>query len=134
MWVFNRLSTLFVAFCILGSLPCHSRSIEVFHLGTKDHSFKEFLHPELAHGPVVYNVGSSITSRDWPAYQQGSFDLAVTRSTMEEDWIHANKSPRSIAQPAESFQIVFKLLSNPEGSYVLQLDAIFRYRRPAAPK
>ena len=36
-------------------------------------------------------VGESSTEKDWPAYQPGSFDSLVGRSTMQHDWteVHA---------------------------------------------
>ena len=112
-------------------------TVEVFSIGSKDRSFAEFARKRVPGRPVVYRVGDSSPARDWYTYQPGSFDYQVGRSSMEQDWVVTNpgssfflaKDPVPVP-----FEIVFSLPSTPKGTFSLHLDAIFRYRRPAAPR
>jgi hypothetical protein len=56
---------------------------------------------------------------------------------MEKDWIflnpHSNESLANDPVPVP-FEVVFSLPSSPKGRFVLHLDAICRYRRPAIPR
>ena len=111
--------------------------LEVFSIGRKDRSFAEFARERDPGRPVIYRVGDSSPAKDWYAYQPGSFDYQVGRSSMEQDWVVMNPgSSGSLAKdPAPvPFEIVFSLPSTPKGAFSLHLDAIFRYRRPAAPR
>lgn len=115
-----------------------SRQTLVFRIGKQDHSFMEFAHHEIgAFGgsvgsipTVVYRVGQSSPAKDWPAYQPGSFDSQVRGSTREQDWVF--QKPSGIG--AIPFSVVFNLGTPPRGKFVLHVDAIFRYERPAAPR
>jgi alpha-mannosidase len=98
----------------LGQLRLWAQDQEVFRIGTRDQSFTEFARER--HGLVAYRVGQSLPKSDWPAYQPGSFDDFA-------------KSPKGIP-----FQVSFSLKSVPKGRFVLSLNAIFRYLRPAAPR
>ena len=112
------------------------RGAEVFHIGKHDHAFTEFARDRKPGAQVVFHVGQSSASRDWYAYQPGSFDYLVGRSTREKDWTEVppttegELSQDSVPIP---FQIDFELPSVRPGSFILHLDAIFRYQRPAAP-
>lgn len=105
------------------------RQTEIFSIGTRNDSFTEFVRDREAGHSVVYRVGESSPEKDWPAYQPGSFDVMVGRSTMQQDWVQVKPSPTP-----EPLQIQFKLSTPPKGTFVLHLDAIFRYRRPAPPR
>jgi alpha-mannosidase len=113
--------------CLLGS--ARAQPVEIFSIGTRDGLFAEFERRPEAGRVVLYKVGESSPERDWPAYQPGSFDPIVTRSTMQQDWVTARSGPSP--QP---FQVQFNLPALPRGSFILHLDAIFRYRRPAPPR
>jgi hypothetical protein len=118
-----------IAVAILGSVPADCRSVEIFALGKKNGSFADFARErDLAH-PVIYKVDESSPQKDWPAYQPGSFDPIVSRSTMQQDWVNTKPGPKP--QP---FKVQFNLSTAPKGTFVLHLDAIFRYRRPAPPR
>jgi alpha-mannosidase len=120
-------------FCIaasvlLGSIPAHTEPVDIFSIGTKNGSFTEFAQNHVARHAVIYKVGESSAERDWPAYQPGSFDSIVGRSTMQQDWTEVKPDP-----PPAPFQVRFNLATSPRGAFILHLDAIFRYRRPAPP-
>lgn len=102
---------------------------EIFSLGTKDNSIVEFSRNRSAETEVIYKVGESSPGKDWPAYQPGSFDSQVTRSTMQQDWVDTKAGP----SPAP-FQIQFEVPASPRGTFILHLDAIVRHRRPASPR
>src|SRR5713101_6932809 len=128
------LSTPAVTFWIIGivlleSLPAHTQSVDIFSIGIKNGSFTEFVQNRKVGDGVIYKVGESSPEKDWPAYQGGSFDSVVGRSTMQHDWTEAHPDP-----PPEPFQVRFNLPSSPTGTFILHLDAIFRYRRPAPPR
>jgi hypothetical protein len=119
-WIFSLV--------LAGSAHVHAQRVQIFSIGTKNDSFSEFSQNREPGHPVLYQVGQSSAERDWPAYQPGSFDSVVGRSTMQQDWVEAKPD----ASP-EPFQVRFNLLSSPRGTFILHLDAIFRYRHPAPP-
>lgn len=87
--------------------------------------------------PVVYRAGQSVPAKDWYAYQPGSFDYKVARGTENIDWLsYSPGSQEGLAKDPQPipFQVVFSLSALPKGKFVLRLDAILRYRRPAAPR
>ena len=88
----------------------------IFQIGKKNRSYMEFARRPIAGGRVVYQVGKSSSSKDWVAYQPGSFD-------------DFSKEPKGVP-----FEVIFSLPSVPKGKFVLHLDAILRYGRPAAPR
>lgn len=120
------ISLLFVFLC--GVLRAE-RKTEIFSIGTKNNSFAEFARDREAGHEVIYKVGESSPDKDWPAHQPGSFDVMVGRSTMQQDWVEAK--PGAAPEP---FQIQFNLPTSPRGTFILHVDAIFRYRRPAPPR
>ena len=101
----------------------------VFEIGTRNQRFTEFKRNWPEGKAVRYVAGSSTPQNDWPAYQPGTFDREVARSTMQQDWTEA----KAEAAPAP-FLVEFNLPENPRGAFTLHLDAIFRYRRPAPPR
>jgi alpha-mannosidase len=111
---------------------------QIFRIGKQDRSFMEFAHhtvnafggPPLDIQPVHYQVGRSSPYKDWSAYQPGPFDAQVGSSTREHDWVEQKSSDRT----SVPFQVKFTLANIPRGKFVLHLDAIFRYTRPAAPR
>lgn len=114
-----------------------AHSEEIFHIGTPDHSYSEFARERMPGRPVVYRVGESSPAKDWYSYQPGSLDDAVFRSTMEHDWVNPDPGTtgRLTGDPRPvPFRVVFTLSKPPKGGFKLRLDAIFRYRRPAAPR
>jgi alpha-mannosidase len=108
--------------------PAAQERTEVFTIGTKDKSFIEFSRLHEPGAGVMYRVRES-SAKNWPAYQPGTFDSQVGRSTMQRDWMEVQ--PGATAKP---FQVQFDVSSAPMGTFVLHLDAILRYRRPAAPR
>src|SRR5262245_53567578 len=122
---------------ILGASHAFGAALEIFSIGTNDRSFAEFARERNPGRPVVYRVGSSSPSKDWYAYQPGLLDYQVGRSSMEREWVVMNPGSASnlAKDPAPvPFEITFSLPSAPKGVFSLHLDAIFRYRRPAAPR
>ncbi|MGI8961429.1 MAG: hypothetical protein ACR2IV_17040 [Bryobacteraceae bacterium] len=117
-------STLVVIAAVTTAQPA-----EVFCIGAKNNSFTEFARHREAGRAIVYKIGESSADKDWPAYQAGSFDSSVGRSTMQQDWVAVKPGP-----PPEPFQVRFDLPTAPRGTFVLHLDAIFLYRRPAPPR
>jgi alpha-mannosidase len=121
--------------CAKGAEGSERRGV-VFQIGKPDRAFTEFARERNPGTRVVFRVGQSSPSRDWYAYQPGSFDDLIGRSTREKDWAQVHPSPEgepghdSISVP---FQVDFTLPSIPSGAFTLHLDAIFRYQRPAAP-
>ena len=91
-------------------------------------SFTEFAQNRETPPAVLYKVGESSTEKDWPAYHPGSLDSMVGRSTMQRDWTEVKPAPLP-----EPFQVHFNLSASPRGTFILHLDAIFRYRHPAPP-
>ena len=131
----NFLWLLAVVAVSLLSSPPSGRSEVVFQIGTKDQAFTEFSRDRQSGKPVVYKVGKS-TAQDWYAYQPGTFDYEVGRSIREEDWmtIHPGSSRELASDPVPvPFQVEFDLPHSPQGTYILELDAIFRYQKPASP-
>src|SRR5579862_5979433 len=118
--------SLFVATTLLGSISAQTQPI--FSIGSKNGLHTEFAHNRETGHAVLYKVAESSTGKDWPAYQPGSFDSIVGRSTMQHDWTDVHPDPLP-----EPFQVQFNLAASPEGVFILHLDAIFRYRRPAPP-
>lgn len=118
-----------IAIALLESMTVPAQPVEIFSIGTKNESFTEFARAYEPGRPVLYKVGESSAERDWPAYQPGSFDSVVRRSTMQQDWVDVKPDPLP-----EPFQVRFNLPSTPRGTFILHLDAIFRYRRPAPPR
>ena len=117
-----------VATVLLGSISAQTQLIDIFNIGDKNGSHTEFVQNRETGRAVLYEVGESSAEKDWPAFQPGSFDSIVGRSTMQHDWTEVH--PDSLPKP---FQIRFKLPASPKGIFILHLDAIFRYRRPAPP-
>jgi hypothetical protein len=111
---------------------------EIFGIGTRDRSFLEFAHHQVdAFGGaprdvdvVRYKVGESSPDKDWDAYQPGPFDAEVKESNREQDWVEQKPSGTG----AVPFEVTFTLANAPRGEFVLHLDAILRYGRPAAPR
>ena len=116
----------------LASIVAHGQSTQIFAIGTKDGSFKEFIHNRESDKATIYRVGESTADRDWYAYQPGPLDSSVGRSTMQRDWMTVK--PPASDPSLTPFQVIFKLPSSPKGTFILHLDAIFRYRRPAPPR
>jgi len=106
--------------------PARARTVEVFSIGVKNNSFTEFARDREAERAILFKVGESSAERDWPAYQPGSFDSSVGFSTMQQDGVEVKPNPAP-----DPFQVRFNLPAAPRGTFVLHLDAIFRYRRPA---
>jgi alpha-mannosidase len=117
-----------VATVLLGSVSAQTPPIDIFNIGSKNGSHTEFAQNHETGRAVLYKVGESSAEKDWPAYQPGSFDSIVGRSTMQHDWTEVHPDPLP-----EPFQVQFNLAASPEGIFILHLDAIFRYRRPAPP-
>jgi alpha-mannosidase len=113
---FAILIFVFLQLCLTEGLKGWAQGKEIFQIGKKDQSFTEFARAPNSHSPVVYLVGQSSPSKDWSAYQPGSFD-------------DFSKNPRGVP-----FQVKFSLHAEPKGKFVLRLDAIFRQQRPAAPR
>jgi alpha-mannosidase len=121
---------------MLAAAQGRAQSQEVFQIGTKDNSFTEFARGRKPGIPVVYRAGQSSAAKDWCAYQPGTFDYEVGRSSPARDW--TSYRPGSEGTLAKDpvpmpFQVDFELPSVPRGKFILQLDAIFRYQKPAAP-
>ncbi|HEX4424163.1 MAG TPA: polysaccharide lyase family protein [Terriglobales bacterium] len=119
-------------FLLVGSIMAHGQGTQIFAIGTKDGSFKEFIHNREPEKGTLYRVGESSPDQDWYAYQPGPLDSSVGRSTMQRDWMSV-KAPASDPSLAP-FHVAFALPSAPKGTFILHLDAIFRYRRPAPPR
>jgi len=122
---------------VLAAVTAHGETQEIFRIGDKDSSFTEFARVRDPGRAVVYRVGQSVPAEDWFAYQPGSFDYKVARSTTDVDWVsHSPGSRGALAKDPQPlpFQVIFSLPALPKGKFVLRLDAIFRYRRPAAPR
>jgi len=120
---------------ILTAVTAHGETQEIFRIGDSDRSYTEFARVREPGRAVVYRVGQSSPAKDWFAYQPGSFDYRVARSTENVDWVSFSPGSRKeLAKDPQPipFQIVFSLSTLPKGRFVLRLDAIFRYRRPAA--
>ncbi len=118
--------SLFVATALLGSISAQTQPI--FSIGSKNGLHTEFAQNRETGRAVLYKVAESSAEKDWPAYQPGSFDSIVGRSTMQHDWTQVHPDPLP-----EPFQVQFNLAASPKGVFILHLDAIFRYRRPAPP-
>ena len=120
---------------LLPSKPCRAET--VFQIGTKDKLFTEFARRHQAGVPVVYRVGQSSPEKDWYAYQPGTFDYVVQHSTREQDWMNippgteAGLKGDPVPVP---YQVDFDLKFTPRGKFVLELDAMLVYGRPAAPR
>lgn len=99
----------------LGSPTTWGQGQTIFQIGKKDQSYAEFVLRPDSNGPVIYRVGQSLPARDWPAYQPGSLD-------------DFPKNPKGVP-----YKVQFFLKSTPKGTFILRLDAIFRYREPATP-
>lgn len=93
---------------------------EIFRIGKKDETYTEFARKREPGTAVVYRVGQSTPNKDWFGYQPGSFDYSEGDSA---------KDPVPIP-----FEISFELSTAPRGKFVLHLDAIFLYGRPATPR
>ena len=61
---------------------------------------REFDQDREAGHAVLYQVGESSAAKDWPAYQPGSFDSIVGRSTMQHDWTEVHPTPSRTLQGA----------------------------------
>ncbi len=122
---------------LLGLGEAWGQGQEIFHIGKKDQSFTEFVRERKAGTAVVYRVGKNFPAQDWYTYQPGTFDYEVGRSTREQDWtvMHPGSQGNLARDPVPvPFQVSFELTSAPRGKFVLHLDAIFIYGRPAAPR
>src|SRR5690348_5951155 len=109
----------------------------IFQIGQEDRSFTEFARERNAGKPVVYQAGKSSPSKDWYAYQPGSFEYEVGRSTREHDWTVMHPGlDAGIAkdQAPVPFQVNFDLASAPRGKFILHLNAILIQGRPGAPR
>jgi hypothetical protein len=109
---------------------------EVFQIGKPDYAYTEFARERKAGTRVVFCVGQSSPAQDWYAYQPGSFDYLVGRSTPEKDWteLHPGAEGELAQDPVPvPFEVDFDLAAPPQGAFILHLDAIFRYQKPAAP-
>ena len=133
--------SVFVVFFIigfgLGGSSALGEQRTIFQIGKRDHSFTEFSRNRSAGNPVVYEVGKSAPASDWYAYQPGSLDYQVGASTREKSWVdyEPGSSGKFSKDPVPvPFEIKFSLSSSPRGRFILHLDAIFRYGRPAAPR
>jgi alpha-mannosidase len=118
------------------AIPCRAQSEEIFQIGKKDNSFREFASNRTPGATVIYRVGQSATAKDWYAYQPGTFDYQIGRSNPEQDWttMHPGAQGNLAKDPLPvPFQVEFELARSPRGTFILELDAIFRYIRPAAP-
>src|SRR6185369_15690057 len=80
-----------VAFVLLGSISAQTKPI--FSIGSKNGLHTEFAQNREAGHAVLYQVGESSAEKDWPAYQPGSFDSIVGRSTMQHDWTEVHPDP-----------------------------------------
>jgi alpha-mannosidase len=109
----------------------------IFQIGKRDRSSTEFSRERKPGSSVVYQVGGSSSGKDWYAYQPGSFDYQVGSSTRKKSWVdyQPGSSGALSKDPAPvPFAVKFSLNSAPRGKFILHLDAIFRYERPAAPR
>ncbi len=122
----HRLLLVAVLLAALSATP-GGESALVFSIGTRDRSFVEFSRKPPA-ADLVFRVGRDSASA-WPAYQAGTFDVLVGRSTMERDWTEIRPAPLPSPRIVE-----FTLLDGPRGTFLLHLDAIVRQRRPALPR
>ena len=93
-----------VATVLLGSISAQTQLIDIFNIGDKNGSHTEFVQNRETGRAVLYEVGESSAEKDWPAFQPGSFDSIVGRSTMQHDWTEVH--PDSLPKP---FQIRFNL-------------------------
>src|SRR5207249_11210841 len=108
--------------CLLGLVQARGQGHEIFQIGKQDHSFAEFARERKPGSPVVYQAGKSSPAADWYAYQPGSFDYEVGRSTREQD--RTVMHPGSEGDLAKDgvpvpFQVKFDLASVPRGKFVL---------------
>src|SRR5712692_1768407 len=78
---------LFLEVALLGLGEAWGQDQEIFQIGKKDQSFTDFARERKAGTAVVYRVGKSSPAQDWYAYQPGTFDYDVGRSTREQDWM-----------------------------------------------
>ncbi len=81
-------------FLLVGSIIAHGQNTQIFAIGTKDGSFKEFIHNREPEKGTLYRVGENSPDKDWYAYQPGPLDSSVGRSTMQRDWMSV-KPPAS---------------------------------------
>lgn len=81
-------------FLLVGSIIAHGQNTKIFAIGTKDGSFKEFIHNREPEKGTLYRVGENSPDKDWYAYQPGPLDSSVGRSTMQRDWMSV-KPPAS---------------------------------------
>ncbi|HWR16816.1 MAG TPA: polysaccharide lyase family protein [Terriglobales bacterium] len=115
---------------LAGSQPAIPTNHEVFTIGVKDGSFREFDTANLPQGNVVFEVGNN-SAKYWPAYQPGSLDNQVRASTMQEGWV--SRSANEQTGRTHQSTITFKLTAA-RGTFTLHLGMIFRYRRAATPR
>src|SRR5689334_3280893 len=91
-----------VATVLLEPAPAHAQQLDIFSIGSKNGSHTEFDQNHEAGRTVLYKVGESSAEKDWPAYQRGSLDSIVGRSTMQHDWTEVHPDPLP-----EPFQVQF---------------------------
>jgi len=123
--------------CILAFATIEARGEVIFQIGTKDQSFTEFAREHKPGVPVVYKAGQSSPAKDWFAFQPGTFDYEVGSSSREQDWtvMHPGAEGPLAKDPLPvPYEVDFDLATVPRGRYILELDAVFLYRRPAAPR
>src|SRR3954464_6986549 len=121
-----------VLFCLL-LLNCPficADTSQVFQIGVKDNSFREFNVASQSTSDTIYVIGKN-SSKDWPAYQPGSLDSRVRSSTMQEDWVQRSAIETASGPPTNT--VAFSI-DAPRGTFMVHLGMIFRYRRAAAPK
>lgn len=121
---------------LIGPREARAEWREIFQIGRSDKSFTEFARDRKAGTPVVYRVGTSSPGQDWYSYQPGTFDDEVGRSSREEDWtlMHPGQQDVKDASGPVPFEVDFDVPSTPRGEFLLHLDAILLYGRPAAPR
>ncbi len=103
---------------------------EIFRLGIKDGSFREFNIVTQQNADTTFVIGKS-SSSDWPAYQPATLDSRVRSSTMQEDWVERSARETSVAPPKNTIDFN---VSSTKGTFTIHLGLIFRYRRAAAPR
>ena len=88
---------------------CLASSDTLWHIGKRDNSAAEFAQEWFSHGPrrpVIYRVGISQPSRDWPAVQPSDYDPVGGYHDVP-------------------FTVLFRLNKEPRGTYVLRVHTFF---------
>jgi alpha-mannosidase len=104
------IKAVFIGICgISFSIPTIAGRQILWTIGQRDNSSAEFAQGWFSHAPyrnVIYRVGQSKPSSDWPSIQPADYD------------------PEGAAQD-HPFTILFPLDATPKGNYALRLDAFF---------